>query len=540
MCTHDVFRRLPLLLTTLGALAVSPSVLAQPSGGPLRLSLDGQLFATRSLTFETELPADPALGTGPLKVKQDQSTTAFGPLLPGLGVGVGYGLSDRVLLGARLLLTTEKRRNGGASDTRTTTASLVPYAELTFAPDAALQPVVGAEVGYASITGRQGSVEQSASTWSFGALVGLRAFAARGFSIDPTLRLQYVAGGQEVTDSASGTAWDGTLRGIGFAATVTFSGWIGAHETAAPAVAPKLAPAPEAEAAAPPLRIERGEVRIAVPLDSSTVVSLSGFPFSHPARMEVTLLTPGSDDEFANCRDVRLVADGASFALAELKHRRAPGGFIGRVTLSGEIDPQVVAAIGRAQGEADVVACGKRWTLGEPQRRAVQEFGDAWSQAERGPTGDVHRTGVRTERGVVAAALPLSSEVTLQLAGDPTRDAERIAATVAWFGDPSMLDDCQQVGIVVAGERTAFDELQLHRARQGALSAVLLRGTLDARSVLRLGEARGRVSVAICGRSVDVPVEQRQRAYDFSEVFAAAARAAAARTEAEPSPIKGR
>jgi hypothetical protein len=92
--------RLSAGVVLIGLTLAASGASAQTLEDAVRLSLDGNLFTSRSTTFEADAQ-DTADGES---VSTEIKSSAFGVLLDGFGVGVGYGVNEHVLLGTLFFL----------------------------------------------------------------------------------------------------------------------------------------------------------------------------------------------------------------------------------------------------------------------------------------------------------------------------------------------------------------------------------------------------------------------------------------------------
>lgn len=220
--TVSTLRALP---CTLALLAFSAPALAVEED--FQLGLGTTLVSSSTLELE---------GDGTVETQLERKTTGVGF---GGGSGVtldlGYGITDRLVLGGLLQLRTETVENEleiagvvTTSSEETTTGVLIgPKLEFLILDDGDVRPFLGAAVAYASVTTENDTDEMDLSGFAVLGGVGLHWFLTPGFSIDPLLQLQYASLSGEIDPSAAGqdeTDLDGSLLGYGLG--IGFSGWL--------------------------------------------------------------------------------------------------------------------------------------------------------------------------------------------------------------------------------------------------------------------------------------------------------------------------
>jgi hypothetical protein len=154
--------------------------------------------------------------------QRDESTSWGFPRAP-LLLDVGYGLSERVVLGAQLGFAGES----GAADSRNARQRghgyefmLGPKFDFVIAPRSSVSPFIGA---LASVgTGAAGSSSDSikSSLFRVGLRGGLRYFALHGLSLDPALSVAGVFGSKS---AAGGSSND--VSGLEVGASLGMSAW---------------------------------------------------------------------------------------------------------------------------------------------------------------------------------------------------------------------------------------------------------------------------------------------------------------------------
>jgi len=227
--------------------AVVPVELVAPPPGRIegrhRLHIESDAFAWRRWQPWTDDGAD-ATRAG------ETTTDVLGILggaptfgLPGSGpggnvtFGYGYGVTDRILVGARLGLGWQQFTTPDGDDqaSRALAYNITPYFEFVMRPGYKVRPFVGARVGVggSSFTDVSGDLTQRASTVGplFGASVGLHGFVSERVSLDAALAFDYalafsrtrISGG----DMDQKTDFERAARMPNLALVVGLSVWLG-------------------------------------------------------------------------------------------------------------------------------------------------------------------------------------------------------------------------------------------------------------------------------------------------------------------------
>jgi hypothetical protein len=197
------------LLVALGALTFWASTgSAQEIDGSLRLHLEVPVLGYRS----TEVTADGADDGASV------SRVSVGPGTDTLGFGLGYGLSDMLVLGANMALQhTSVSPEEGASAS-TTVVQLLPYLEVLFG-EGSTRPFIGGNLILQISSG-----ENTDSTlFGLGALGGVHVFLNEWVSFDVSARLYYMTG--TVTVDTGIVESDTDLSELGVLLLLGVSGW---------------------------------------------------------------------------------------------------------------------------------------------------------------------------------------------------------------------------------------------------------------------------------------------------------------------------
>lgn len=144
--------------------------------------------------------------------------------LPFVGASGAYQVTDAIVIGARLGLGVAVFETA-FTDTTVGAFALLPFFEYLFL-DGSIRPFIGAQAGFQVIVAE----DDDARAWFIGGgMGGVHIFAADGFSISPTLFVDFLYNGYLET------------AGLDVIAAVSFEGWIGGSGGSSPA--PAAAPA---------------------------------------------------------------------------------------------------------------------------------------------------------------------------------------------------------------------------------------------------------------------------------------------------------
>jgi hypothetical protein len=196
------------LLIALGAIALSASSASAQIDGSLRLHLEVPVLAYVS---ESNTPEG-----------ADESTVSYlsvGPGSAGFGMGLGYGLSEMIVLGTNLAFQLTSISPDEGDSVSVTTAQIQPYFEAVFGEGTA-RPFVGAHLSL-----EINSTENTDTTlFGLGALGGVHIFLADSFSFDISGRLSFATGSRTVELEPTGEA-ETDISQIGFLVLIGVSGW---------------------------------------------------------------------------------------------------------------------------------------------------------------------------------------------------------------------------------------------------------------------------------------------------------------------------
>lgn len=229
--------------TTVVAVSVRDPVEHGRIEGRHRLHIDTDIFAWRRAISWSDQP-DVLDGE---RERQDTFNLIGGaPILavggvgpPGnFGLGYGYGVTDKVVIGARLGLGWQHRStpepDGAASSSLGYWFS--PYFEYVFRPGTRVRPFLGARLGLTGSVGatRTGDMVGRVGTIGpiFGAGVGVHAFVTERVSIDPGITFDYAllwsrAAVTPMPTGAEPEPFERAAQVPNLAAMISLSVWLG-------------------------------------------------------------------------------------------------------------------------------------------------------------------------------------------------------------------------------------------------------------------------------------------------------------------------
>jgi hypothetical protein len=352
------------------------------SGGheALQLTLQGSLVDYQKQSVTPDNPD----GSAVQSAEQTTSTTGFGFLGSGLGVGVAYAW-DRILFGARVDLTTLKASSSGV-DTSVTQISLLPRLEYMFTLDAArpfLAGIVGVEhsatstpVPLGDAAGIQ-ALDSSSTSFAIGGAFGVHGFLSRSVSLDPEFTVMYAAGSGSASVPGS-TAVDYSIHSVRLLFSLGLSGWIDTAG-APPELPPRAedaeaasdnavsAPTDRAAAAAAPANEAESKaesVDIQLPHDRRLTLVLSQDPASPSVLVRLT--GPRNKFELLHCDSVAILDPSTTPIQLEVR-THGEHYLTGRLPIHGL---EVLAG----NPDANLLVCADQWQLDQPAREAVQAF----------------------------------------------------------------------------------------------------------------------------------------------------------------------
>lgn len=160
------------LMVSLSLLALAAPASAQAVEGALRLHLETGLFGVSRLT-RTRSDGSSSSGT----------ILSVGPNTTGLGVGAGFGVSERVIVGGNLSFQLLSLSDDDSETQTATRVTLAPYAEVLLGEGSA-RPFLGVQGSF----GYTKSDNSWATTFGVMGQVGAHFFVSDGGSFDVSAR----------------------------------------------------------------------------------------------------------------------------------------------------------------------------------------------------------------------------------------------------------------------------------------------------------------------------------------------------------------
>lgn len=203
---------------------------AQESFDRLQIGLLTSLVRYNQVTIEAE--------AGGVTSEDETRRTGWGlASFNGVGLEIGYGVTDLLVVGGRLELggesTTEQADTLPEMESSGLDLLLAPKIDVMFSPGEPVRPLLGAAAGLLlarseedldTTQGLGPVAETSVTGLALMARGGLRWFPVPGVTFDPAVAVHWQTGSGE-TEFAAGTV-DVSIKGIGVALEIGVSGWL--------------------------------------------------------------------------------------------------------------------------------------------------------------------------------------------------------------------------------------------------------------------------------------------------------------------------
>ena len=372
------------------AMTTTPLAQAEVTRGRFQLGLEGTLFASERGTIESSSGAE-----------LDYSASNVG-ITAGQGLVFGYGVSEAVVLGARVSQATQTFTlddSSAASEDRLSTFDLLPRVEVLLGSTTPRLFLFGT-AGYRSMVtettaelsdptlGTVSSRTRLKSTGlSFGAGIGLHGFVGDHVSLDTSLGLLRTSG-----DSQSGGD-KGNFTNTAVVLTVGISAWLGGKASpAAKAVASSIE---EAERVEPPLEEDAETQRRTVvssfgtltrntQLENTTELRIVANPTQDAEhiflRFSLLGMPPPDLTSWMGCTTGNVLADDELVPLDNVVVE-IPGD---KPTVRARATVKSVIQLARARELAAFEVCSDRNHLGDEAQRALLEFLEAFKKSAEG------------------------------------------------------------------------------------------------------------------------------------------------------------
>jgi hypothetical protein len=341
--------------------------------GAIRVGLDATLAEYVHVSLERQ---DVPMSPPSLQPDLTASRTTLGVTGAGAGVRLAGGLSDSILLGARVSVGNTKTEILSQSTTATAVA-LVPSMEFILGASETAYPFLSLDVGYTSLVSEpDGGSETTSSAALVGAGLGIHSFVTPSFSIDPGVNVFYTTGSIE----SGTTKYDQTGVTVWF--NVGLSGWIRRQgDKQATASPPNEAAAPPAAASAEPQRVsdDRGRLTTSVALDvlpsdppgQRLRLVVAGEPRTDGSSASLTVMGLVGTKEDAACATADLSVEGVTTPLSEVRSSARPGFAASEFTLQTKVDVHTLEKLGESHGDAAIGICGIRRAISPASRTNV-------------------------------------------------------------------------------------------------------------------------------------------------------------------------
>jgi hypothetical protein len=350
----------------------------------VQLSLQGSLVDYQKQTLTPD--KDPESTVQP--ENQKSSSTSFGLLGSGFGIGVGYAW-DRLLLGARAQLTTTTASREGGVEAKLSSFGLLPRVEYMFDEGSARPFIAGllavdhtlSSSKTLSGNGTSSEFENSSTRFGMGAAFGIHAFLNQAVSLDPEFSVLYGEGSGTATSSGQGStsvSQDYSTSVVRVLLTLGLSGWI--DTAGAPPTPPPRSEAPDmARAALAPDTARAAIAPVPAAIDEqepkplSTDIRLPNYRrlylqvFKDAAQPAVLVRLTEPRDSFAlrACDKVAVWENGTPIKFAIRTH--------GEHYLTARL-PITALEVLVTNPESTIAVCADRWRLGQESREAVHSF----------------------------------------------------------------------------------------------------------------------------------------------------------------------
>jgi hypothetical protein len=356
-----------LLATGLALLLLATHANAQEIDGAFRLALDTDVLGFDSVT----------LSDGSNSVTT--SGTALGLPGPSVGVGLGYGVSSNVLLGARLLASSTHNKVGDIA-TDMTGLELLSQLEYLF-PGQAVRPCVSANLGYKA-TGVSGSADTSSATFLVGPAVGLHGFVGPALSLDAGVTALF----QKGTFKTGAAKFDSS--GYSVLLTVAIAGWFGGSP---PAPAPVEKPSAVSNQAIPDDAVGPRESTFTLDLPNtagSIHVTLREGPDKDAGRIQVIVSFLKPPERTTPCGSVAFETAGRRTELVDVRSSSGGGFGSALTTQAGTLPFDALPALADPNQDAWLEVCDQRVLILRAAKRRLERFLHAFpSRAEaKAPT----------------------------------------------------------------------------------------------------------------------------------------------------------
>ena len=347
------------VLLGLGLVSGAAAVSAAPTGGRVRLSLEGELFGYEKVSVDDSV----------------SSSHVSGGLAPSLGVGIGGGVGNNVLLGARVgVATTSNSVGGSSSSTSATQFTMLAIPEYVFDGDVA-RPFIGAAVGYSLVNTDAGAGTVSSGFGLLGASFGAHCFAADSVSIDPSASVFYEGGSVSSGDTSHGASGFAVILGV------ALSGWFGhvakpkSEEESAGIQAPAAAQPAVVASAAPEANWEDAdELTAVVKLTGASRLRFRIEPAESDA-IELVIIVDHDNPQLASCNELVAKTAKKDVKFGPFTVSRVGGGaFRPMVALTTKTTILNSKALVAKDVNVKLEGCGESWEITAEQTEELRTF----------------------------------------------------------------------------------------------------------------------------------------------------------------------
>lgn len=198
-----------------GIAGIAGRAAAQSPDGRFKLGMETAIFEYSSR--ETDA------GSGASTANDSIDEVSFGIATSRSGVELAYGVSDTIVVGARLMFVHRSTETApGTPDVDTTQFGFVPHLDYVFPSGDSARVFLGPMVGVMLADVEHNSTQ----LFLFGGSFGAHIFAARRFSIDPRLSVAYALGKTDVAAVPPAPDLRADAREIAVSAMLGISAWL--------------------------------------------------------------------------------------------------------------------------------------------------------------------------------------------------------------------------------------------------------------------------------------------------------------------------
>lgn len=168
--------------------------------GKTKLGLGVDMLSFASYDNDLAGPANTVIGVGPFAPSVYQSVIG----VPPIGLDLGYGVSETVVIGALIRLGVSSIDEGAGDSITSTAVGLLAHVDYVLSPQSSFRPFVGALAGV-SLLGGDGALgnNESLTFANVGLELGGYGFVGNSLSVGPRLLFTYNPGLSNAAENMS-------------------------------------------------------------------------------------------------------------------------------------------------------------------------------------------------------------------------------------------------------------------------------------------------------------------------------------------------